>query len=409
MEPLKDIRVLAVTVYLAGPFLSMSLARFGAEVIKIEMPGAGDAVRNMGPFAGPDGVHSERQSEADLSTKFIKRTQGAKSITLNLKDADGKRMFLSLAQQADVIVENLAPGSMRRLGLDYAALSKVNPALIYCSISGYGQEGPYAHNPAHDHQIQAMSGMMDINGHADGPPTRVGVYVSDLVTPLYCCYSIMAALRHRDQTGEGQYLDASMMDTLATLMFMEPLEEAIEDGLPSRAGNDARNGPSGLYHVADGDVMITVTNDERWRKLCEGLDAPDLLADPRFASDTSRSAHIDALRAALQTRFAGLSVQQALARLSKADVPVAPVRTLEEALADRHYYERGTLVPMRHPQRTEPLGDRVVVGFPVKFSRGPLPTLAPAPSLGMHNADVYGKLLGLDEPALAALRKRGVI
>lgn len=216
MQPLKDIRVLSVTVYLAGPFLSMTMARFGAEVIKIETPGRGDPIRLNGPFAGPKGVHPTRQTEDDLTTKFLKRSEGVKSVTLNLKDPAGRQMFLDMAKECDVVLENLAPGSMKRLGLGYKDVAAVNPRIVYCSISGYGQEGPYADNPAHDHQIQAMSGMMDVNGDPDGPPTRVGVFVGDLATPLYSAFSILAALRHRDQTGEGQYLDASMMDTLAT-------------------------------------------------------------------------------------------------------------------------------------------------------------------------------------------------
>jgi crotonobetainyl-CoA:carnitine CoA-transferase CaiB-like acyl-CoA transferase len=167
MQPLKDIRVLSVTVYLAGPFLSMTLARFGAEVIKIETPDTGDPIRRSGPFAGPEGVHPTPQTEQDLSTKFLKRSEGVKSVTLNLKDPAGKQMFLDMAKDSDVVIENLAPGSMKRLGLGYNDVAAVNPAIVYCSISGYGQSGPYANNPAHDHQIQAMSGMMDVNGAAD--------------------------------------------------------------------------------------------------------------------------------------------------------------------------------------------------------------------------------------------------
>jgi crotonobetainyl-CoA:carnitine CoA-transferase CaiB-like acyl-CoA transferase len=203
MRPLGDIRVLSVAVFLAGPFLSMTLARFGAEVIKIEVPGGGDPIRSMGPFAGPDGVHPERQSDDDLSTRFLKRSEGVKSVTLNLKDPEGKRMFLELAKQADVVIENLSPGSMTRLGLGYDDVANVNPGIIYCSIAGYGQTGPYKDLPAHDYQIQAMSGIMDMNGAADGPPTRVGFFVGDLVTPLFAAYSILGALRHREKTGEG--------------------------------------------------------------------------------------------------------------------------------------------------------------------------------------------------------------
>ncbi|MGY8959303.1 MAG: CaiB/BaiF CoA transferase family protein, partial [Alphaproteobacteria bacterium] len=211
MEPLHDIRVLSVTVFLAGPFLSMTLARFGADVIKVEMPGVGDPVRNVGPYAGPNGVTSDRETEEDLSIRFLKRSEGVKSVSLNLKDPEGRRMFLELAKQSDVVIENLSPGSMTRLGLGYADVAKVNPGIVYCSIAGYGQTGPYKDLPAHDHQIQAMSGIMDMNGDPKGPPTRIGVFVGDLVTPLYAAYSILGALRVKEKTGEGQYLDASMI------------------------------------------------------------------------------------------------------------------------------------------------------------------------------------------------------
>jgi crotonobetainyl-CoA:carnitine CoA-transferase CaiB-like acyl-CoA transferase len=258
MKPLDDIRVLSVTVFLAGPFLSMTLARFGAEVIKIEMPGVGDPIRDIGPFTGPEGISAEQKTDEDLSIRFLKRSEGVKSVTLNLKTPEGRGMFLELAKDADVVIENLSPGSMTRLGLGYEDVAKVNPGIVYCSIAGYGQTGPYKDLPAHDHQIQAMSGIMDMNGDPDGPPTRIGVFVGDLVTPLYAAYSILGALRHKEKTGQGQYLDASMIDTLATLMFMEPMEYVLDAGQPVRAGNGSRLGVTGLYHLTDGDVIITV-------------------------------------------------------------------------------------------------------------------------------------------------------
>lgn len=409
MQPLNDIRVLAVTVFLAGPFLSMTLARFGAEVIKVEVPGLGDSMRGIGPFAGPEGVHPTPQTDQDVATRFMKRTQGVKSITLNLKDPEGVRLFLELAKQSDVVIENLSPGSMKRLGLDYESVAAVNPGIVYCSISGYGQTGPYATNPAHDHQIQAMGGMMDINGDPDGPPTRVGVFVSDLVTPLYSAYSILAALRHKEKTGEGQYLDASMMDTLATLMFMEPLEEALAEGQPIRAGNNSRTNPTGLYRVKDADVIITVTNDDRWEKLCRGMDAPELLADARFTTVPDRAKNLEALRQEIQERLGRMTCDEAVSRLEAADVPIAPVRTLGEVLDDDHFYKRGTLQPMRHFASDEPAGNNVVVGFPITFSGKALPNLTGAPTLGMHNEDVLGRLLNLSADELRDLKDRGVV
>lgn len=409
MQPLKDIRVLAVTVYLAGPFLSMTLARFGAEVIKVEIPGIGDSVRGIGPYAGPEGIHPTRQTEDDIATKFLKRTQGVKSLTLNLKDPAGRQLFLDLAKESDVVIENLSPGSMRRLGLGYDDVAKVNPGIVYCSISGYGQDGPYAENPAHDHQIQAMGGMMDINGHPDGPPTRVGVFVSDLATPLYCAYSILAALRHKDQTGEGQYLDASMIDTLATLMFMEPLEEAVELGQPVRVGNDSRTSPTGMYRTKDADIIITAAGLGQWTGLCEALDAPEWLEDPRFDPAGERDKHLAELRAEIQKRIGTMTCAEAIEKLNKADVPVAPVRTLDQIIADDHFRTRGSLKPMRHAKLDTPVDGRVVAGYPINFSSGPLPDLSGAPTLGMHTDEILGDVLGLSADARAKLRHDGVV
>ena len=408
-QPLADIRVLSVTVYLAGPFLSMTLARFGAEVIKVEAPGGGDPIRNSGPYAGPKGVHLERQTEDDLSIRFLKRSEGVESVTLNLKDPEGRRLFLELARQSDVLIENLSPGSMTRLGLGYEDVKAVNPGIVYCSISGYGQTGAYKDLPAHDHQIQAMSGMMDMNGHADGPPTRVGFFVGDLVTPLYAAYSILAALRQREKTGEGQHLDASMIDALATLMFMEPMEYFLQEGYPVRSGNDGRSGLTGLYRMSDGDVILTMGTVARWQGLCRALGANDLLESPRYRTDADRDAHTAELRRIIQERMAPLSCADGIARLEAEGVPVARVRTLPEAIADPQYWERGALKPMRRLGDDTPVEPGVVSGFPIRFSGEALPDLPGGAPLGHHTAEVFARLLGLDQAALDGLRARGVV
>ena len=408
MEPLRDIRVLAVTVYLAGPFCSMNLARLGAEVIKVEVPGRGDPVRGNGPFAGSQGTHSERQTEHDISTRFLKRSQGVKSITLDLKHPKGRAVFLDLARASDVLVENLAPGSMTRLGLGYAELCEVNPKLVYCSISGYGQTGPYAGWPAHDPQIQGMSGLMDINGHADGPPTKVGFYAGDLITPLFACYSILAALREKERTGHGQHLDVSMVDTLVSLMFMDNLEEQIAQGLPLRSGNISRSGPTGLYHAKGGDVILTVASDDQWRRLSRALNAPELLQDPRFSSFQSRIDHVEEARQVVQSLIGKLEIQEALQILAASDVPCAQARTAKEVMGDRHFWERGTLLPMRHAALAQRV-EGVATGFPVVFSGGPLPELPGAPTLGMHNAEIYGGLLGIGQTELKGLAEDGIV
>lgn len=409
MKPLGDIRVLSVTVFLAGPFLGMTLARFGAEVIKIEMPEIGDPIRNIGPYAGPKGISADRETEEDLSIRFLKRSEGVKSVTLNLKDPEGAGMFLELAKKADVVIENLSPGSMTRLGLGYAEVAEVNPGIVYCSIAGYGQTGPYKDLPAHDHQIQAMSGIMDMNGTPDGPPTRIGVFVGDLVTPLYAAYSILGALRHKEKTGEGQYLDASMIDTLATLMFMEPMEHVLHEGLPVRSGNDSRNGVTGLYRLTDGDVIITVGTLPRWQMLCEVLGADQLLENPRYARVEDREVHVGELRREIQDRLGRLGCEEGIALLESAGIPVARVRTLPEVIEDEHFRDRGTLKPMYRQGSEEPVERGIVAGFPVTFSGGSLSRLEGGAKLGHHNMEVYGRLLDLDPTTLAELKKQGVI
>ena len=409
MKPLDDIRVLSVTVFLAGPFLSMTLARFGAEVIKVEMPGTGDPVRSSGPFHGPKGISKDRQTEDDLSIRFLKRSEGVKSVTLNLKDPEGRRMFLELVKQSDVLIENLSPGSMIKLGLGYDDVAAVNPGIVYCSIAGYGQTGPYKDLPAHDHQIQAMSGIMDMNGAGDGPPTRIGVFVGDLVTPLYCAYSILGALRHKEKTGEGQYLDASMIDTLATLMFMEPMEHILADGLPVRAGNDARDNATGLYRLLDGDVIITVSTPTRLSTLFSALKAPDTLDDPRFRTSELRLENITALRATIQKRLSSYTCTEAISLLEAVGVPIARVRTLREAVDDPHFRDRETLKPMYRQDSTKPIEPGIVPGFPIRFSSGNLPKLEGGAKLGHHNEEVFKTLLDLDSDMLANLKDRGVI
>lgn len=409
LRPLADIRVLSVTVYLSGPFLSMTLARFGADVIKIEAPGGGDPVRNVGPYAGPDGVSMERQTPDDLSVRFLKRSEGVKSVTLNLKAPEGKGLFLDLAKQSDVVLENLSPGTMNRLGVGYDAVSAVNPKIVYCSISGYGQTGPNKDSPAHDHQIQAMSGVMDMNGAADGPPTRVGVFIGDLVTPLYAAYSILAALRHRDQTGRGQYLDASMIDAVTSMMFVEPVEHALSAGMSLRSGNDSRQGVTGLYRLKDGDVIITVGTEDRWRGLCAAVHAEHLLSDPLNATAEGRDARTPELRKALQDAFARMTCDDAVTRLEAAGVPAAKVRTLPDVLADSDVHARGAIKPARRAGADAPAPDTYIPGFPIRFSDGPLVELEGSAPLGRHTDDVLERLLGLDADTREALRAKGII
>ena len=408
MRPLEDIRVLAVTGFLAGPFCGMNLARLGAEVIKVEMPGRGDPVRANGPFVGPDGTHATRRSDIDISISFLKRNQGVKSVTLDLKHERGRDMFLELAKSSDVLVENLSPGAMSRLALGFPEVSNVSPGIVYCSISGYGQSGIYSHKPAHDPQIQAMSGLMDINGDPDRPPTKVGFFIGDLVTPLFACYAILAALRERDRTGAGQHLDVSMIDALVSLMFMESIEEYVEQGTIPRTGNLNRTGPTGVYATVDGDVSLTAASDDQWRRLTAALDAPELQEDPRFVDHRGRMTNVDAARHEIQSRIGKLSREEALERLEASNVPCSPVRSAAEVLADQHFWQRGTLRPLRHAALAD-ADVGVATGFPVAFSGGTLSERVGAPTLGMHNNEVFRYVLGLGPDDLERLKEDGVV
>ncbi|PZC41468.1 MAG: formyl-CoA transferase [Chloroflexi bacterium] len=408
MAPLSGVRVLGVTVYLAGPFTMMNLARLGAECIKVEIPGTGDPSRGNGPFASPDGYAETQESEKHLSTRFLKRAQGLKSVTLNLKHSKGREMFMNMAKKSDVVVENLSPGAMKRLGLGYQDVSSVNPGIIYASISGYGQSGSHSHRKAHDPQIQGMSGLMDINGSEDGPPTRVGFYIGDLVTPLFACYSILAALREKERTGTGQYLDVSMMDSLTSLMFMENLEEAIMYGEPLRQGNNSRGGPMGLYHTKDGDITLTVASDDQWRRLAIALDAQNLTEDPRFATFIERNRNVTEARGEVQDRLSCLTQDEAIELLEKNKVPCGLVRTVPEIIDDPHFWDRGTLQPMRSSAFDEPVPG-IASGFPVNFSGGRLPKPQGAPLLGEHNGEVYCDVLGLSHDDLIEYQEEGIV
>jgi len=408
MQPLKDIRILSVTVFLAGPYLSMNLARMGAEVIKIEVPEKGDPVRGNGPFAGPKGVNPHPVTPQDISTRFIKRSQGLKSMTLDLKTEKGKSVFLDLAKESDLIIENLSPGSMGRLGLGYQEVSSANPKIIYCSISGYGQSGEYSNKPAHDPQIQGMSGLMDINGAEDGPSTKVGFYIGDLVTPLFAAYSIMSALRHRDQTGQGQYLDVSMMDTLTSLIFMENLEEDLANGIKLRTGNNSRGGPTGLYKTLDSEIIITAASDSQWQRLCTAIGVKEYADDSKFSTYTMRVTNVQEARQIIQNRIKTLTRAEALKTLEAADVPCGPVRSVEEVMVDQQFYDRGTLVPLRNGA-TSSVVPGIGSGWPVQFSSGPLPELDGAPTLGMNTLDILTDTLGYTPQEIDQLKSGGVI
>ncbi len=250
--------------------------------------------------------------------------------------------------------------------------------------------------------------MMDINGETEGTPTRVGFYIGDLFTPMFACYSITAALRERDRTGKGQYLDVSMMDTLTSVLMMENLEEDVESGVPMRTGNISRGGPTGLYKAKDGDVSITVASDDQWRKFTNAFEATDLFGDPRFSTFQLRVENVEEARVEMQKLIGTLTRDELMELFEKHDVPCGLVRGIAEVIKDEHFWNRGSMQPMRHAAMDEPVKG-IASGFPVVFSDGPIPPMAGAPTLGMHNSEIYGSLLNLSDDDLEKLREKGVI
>lgn len=390
--PLSGLRIVDLSRVLAGPFCTALLAEMGAEVIKIETPGRGDDARQFLPFQGGE------------SGFFMLINKAKKSVTLDLKSPRGVKILHRLVGDADILVANFRPGADARLGADYETLKKINPALVHASISGFGQEGPLSPRPAYDIIAQAMSGLMSITGEADGPPTRVGESMGDLCAGLNACWSILAAIRHRDRTGKGQHLDIAMTDSLISMMVTPLSLQLFAGANPTRTGNrHPISTPFDSYPCRDGYVVIAVGNDALFAKFCGAIGRPELMTDPRFATDTARTGHEPALRVLVTAWTGGRTVDEAVQVLDEAGVPASPILSVAEALASEHVVARGLVTTVDHPT----VGEISLVRQPVRFSQWPQGPIAPPPTLGQHTDEVLGAFLDADE--IAALRRDGVI
>ncbi|WP_413729622.1 CaiB/BaiF CoA transferase family protein [Sodalis sp. RH22] len=393
-RPLEGIRVLDLSRVLAGPYCASLLNDLGAEVIKIEMPGKGDDSRDFGPHIGGE------------SSYFMLLNHGKKSLTLNLKTPEGRRLLEQLIATADVLVENFRPGVTRRLGIDYGAVSEINPRLIYASISGFGQEGPLAHKAAYDHVIQAMGGIMQATGWPDGEPTRVGDAIGDVVAGLYCSWGVLAALLQRGITGRGQQVDMAMLDAMVSLQMVSLTQ--LLGGKPSagRLGNaHPISAPMDSYRAADGHVVIAVANDSLFARLAAAIDQPGLDKDARFATDPQRLRHQSELRGYIEAWLRDKNVAQAVTLLDQAGIPAAPVWGLDEVLQSPHALSRGLLQKVVHPTA----GEISLLPQPVKLSGMAQPPELMPPRLGEHTRGILGDILDLSERELDELQQRGVI
>ena len=373
-RPLDDLFVVDLSRILSGPVCTMLLADMGAEVIKVEPPPLGDDSRQWGPpFIG------------GISTYFLSINRNKKSLGLNLKTEEGRRILWKLIERADVLIENFRPGSLAELGFDYATMSARNPRLIYCSISGYGQTGPAAQLPGYDAVIQGEAGIMDMTGFPDGAPTRVGVAITDYLAGLYAIQGILLALVDRQTSGLGQHVDISLFEAMLSVMRL-PLSVLLATGVaPGRVGNDHLNiAPYEPLRAKDGLIIVAVANPALWVRFCDAIERPDLREDPRFETNTDRVANRDALKRAIETVFETLTVQELTTRFEAKNVPCGRVRSISEALEHPQTAARGVLVVQQHAQA----GKVETLAPVVRLSRTPAEVRLPPPALGEHTSEV---------------------
>ncbi len=394
---MQDVRVLDLTNVLAGPFATLHLALLGAEVIKIERPGSGDLARKLGTLT--------ELNDQNMGTSFLAQNANKKSLTLNTKDPEGKEIFLKLVQTADVLVENFRPGVMDRLGIGYDVLKGINPGLIYCAISGFGQTGPDAFKPAYDQIIQGLSGEMSVNGDERLNPLRTGFPVCDTVGGLNAAFAIMAALYHRERSGEGQFIDIAMLDSIMPLMGWVAANLLIAGKQPVPMGNDNFTAaPSGVFRTGDGFINIAANKQEQWEAVCDVLELPDLKTDPRFEKRDVRKQNRKLLTPLLEVRLAERTTDEWVELLNASDVPSGAILSLADALQQPQVKHRQTLkdVPV------EGIGSIPLFTLTAKFEKTPGDITAPPPRLSAHTAEVLAGI-GITASEVAALKAKRVI
>ncbi|MDO8278170.1 MAG: CoA transferase [Burkholderiaceae bacterium] len=406
--PLSGIRVIDLTVALAGPYCTLMLGGMGAEVVKIDAPGGSDIGRFNPPFVGPEGLNYGQPRPGELSLYVMDRHRNKKSITLDLKCEEGRAIFIELVKQADVLVENFSVGTTERLGIDFETLHAIHPTLVYASMTSIGSDAPPSVKGM-DIVVQALSGIMEVNGFADGPPTRIGFPIADMLAPHNAVSGILAALLHRAKTGRGQKVEVNLLDSLVCLLAMEHYDVMKKEGEVLRSGNHHdRLTPFGLYRAKDGYVAIGAPSDDWTHALFEVMGMPELVHDARYRTRGARALNGKTLTTLIEQWSGTQRADDIVAALAERGVTSARVRTPNEAFADPAILAREAVSMLQHPKLPDTL-KTATSGIPIRFSECKVGYDGPAPDLGADNHEVYTQWLHMDEAELQRLRERAVI
>jgi crotonobetainyl-CoA:carnitine CoA-transferase CaiB-like acyl-CoA transferase len=402
---LGHLRILDLTRVLAGPWATQLLADMGAEVIKIERPGSGDDTRGWGPPFLPD-----RHGGDSESSYFLSANRAKKSVTIDIATPAGQALVRELAALCDVLVENYKVGTLARYGLDYAALSQINPRLVYCSLTGFGQDGPYAPLPGYDFVFQGMGGLMSITGLPDdepgGGPVKCGIAITDILAGMYTASAVLAAVEHRHLSGLGQYIDVALLDCVVALNSYQATNYFISGQTPPRMGNAHTNMvPYQAFACADGHVILAVGNDSQFASLCRVIERPELAADARFVKSADRVRHREQLVPIVADALRGRTMSDWVQRLNDANVPCGPIYTIPQVFDDPHVVQRGIRRTLPHPVGT----DMPLLANPTRFSATPIEHDTPAPLLGQHTDQTLQQLLGKTAAEISSLRAQGVL
>ncbi|MGE4218076.1 MAG: CaiB/BaiF CoA transferase family protein [Alphaproteobacteria bacterium] len=402
--PLEGLKVFDLTRVLAGPHCTQILGDLGAEVIKIERPGAGDDTRNFAP------PYLKDDSGADTaeSAYYAGTNRNKRSITLNLSDPEAQALARRMIAKCDILTENFKTGTLKKYGLGYDDLKEEFPHLIYCSVTGFGQTGPYADRPAYDALIQAMGGVMSLTGEPDGVPMKVGVSIADLMAGMYATVGILAAVRQQQLTGRGQYIDVAMLDAHVAWLANQGMNYLATGQNPTRLGNDHPNiVPYQVMPTADGYIMLSVGNDATFERFCTVAGCTELLADARFKTNVERVRNRQHVTEVLNAVTAQKPSAWWIENLEKNKIGCGPIHTLDEVFNDPHVKARGMVLEMPHPATGK--APAKLIANPIKFSETPPTYRRPPPLLGQHTDEVLGEMLGLGREEVAALRARGIV